>query len=63
METQKIIVILLIVAIIFSVASILFNVTFVRNLDPSRLNYSQGGVKSSGQIGIEILPSSGATIQ
>ncbi len=59
MEAQKIIVILLVVAIIFSVASILFNVTFVNNLNPSRFNSSQSGVKSSGQIGIEILSSSG----
>lgn len=57
METQKIIVILLIVAIIFSVASVLFNLSFVRSLNPSKLNLTKlPEGKTSGQIGIEILP-------
>ena len=59
METQKIIVILLIVAIVFSVASVLFNLSFVRSLNPSKFNLTKlPEGKTSGQIGIEIIPQS-----
>ena len=57
METQKIIVILLIVAIIFSVASVLFNVTFVRNINSSELKtINLDEVSNGGNVGLEVLP-------
>jgi len=57
METQKIIVILLIVAIIFSVASVLFNVSFVRNMSSSELKtINLEDVSISGNVGLEVIP-------
>ena len=57
METQKIIVLLLIVAIVFSVASVLFNVTFVRNMSSSELKtVNLSDVSIAGNIGLEVIP-------
>lgn len=57
METQKIIVILLIVAIVFSVASVLFNVTFVRNMSSSEIKtVNLSDVSIAGNIGLEVIP-------
>jgi len=62
METQKIIVILLIVAIIFSVASVLFNVTFVRNINSSEIKtINLDEVSTGGNIGLEVLPQTNLT--
>jgi len=57
METQKVIVILLIVAIIFSLASVLFNVTFVRNMSSSEMRtISLEDVSIAGNIGLDVIP-------
>lgn len=57
METQKIIVILLIVAIIFSLASVLFNVTFVRNMSSSEMKtINLEDVSIAGNIGLDVIP-------
>ncbi|MBW6442712.1 hypothetical protein K0A97_02940 [Patescibacteria group bacterium] len=61
-KTQKIIVLLLFLSILFSFASIMLNISLATNLNPSQFNlagFSNSGISSQGNIGLSVLPSGG----
>jgi hypothetical protein len=65
-NSQKIIMVLLVAAILFSVASIILNVSLVMSLDPSQFRYLESertqdkSVSSSGEVSLYIIPSGGS---
>jgi len=63
-KTQKVIVVLLIVAILFSFTSLVLYTTLVTSLDPSQFYSGQiqeVETNTAGEIGITILPQTGGT--